>query len=65
MFGLAVSANLTYGFSILLRFPAVDGSAFWKNTFPYLVGSLGTLAFDAAIMVQARVYGTGLPAAEE
>ncbi|KAI9203340.1 PQ loop repeat-domain-containing protein [Polychytrium aggregatum] len=56
LFSFTVVGNLTYAFSIILRFPVVD-YLFWCSKFPYLVGSLGTLIFDFVIFVQAYQYG--------
>ncbi|KAL6775749.1 hypothetical protein ACKKBG_A18340 [Auxenochlorella protothecoides x Auxenochlorella symbiontica] len=60
MFFVAVGANLTYGASILVRahdWPEVRGAL------PWLIGSLGTVALDVAILLQALAFGDGKPAA--
>jgi uncharacterized protein with PQ loop repeat len=56
MFQLAVVANIAYGLSILFRLPTIDRD-FWLGTFPFLIGSLGTLLLDSVIFVQAYKYG--------
>ncbi|RMZ55178.1 hypothetical protein APUTEX25_005456 [Auxenochlorella protothecoides] len=60
MFFVAVGANLTYGASILVRahdWPEVRGAL------PWLIGSLGTVALDVAILLQALAFRDGKPAA--
>jgi hypothetical protein len=49
MFCITFSANLAYGVSVLMRTGVVDFSWFLR-TFPFLLGSIGTLCFDAAIL---------------
>ncbi|KAI9019127.1 PQ loop repeat-domain-containing protein [Hyaloraphidium curvatum] len=56
MFFLTVSGNLAYGLGILLRLPAVNGE-FWLSTFPYIMGSMGTIVFDIYILYQAWTFG--------
>jgi uncharacterized protein with PQ loop repeat len=56
MFFLTVFGNVAYGMGILLRMPTVDGT-FWLGTFPYIVGSFGTISFDVVILFQAWKYG--------
>lgn len=56
MFFLTVFGNIAYGMGIILRMPTID-SAFWLGTFPYILGSLGTIAFDFVILYQASIYG--------
>ncbi|KAI8904313.1 PQ loop repeat-domain-containing protein [Gorgonomyces haynaldii] len=53
---LTVLGNVTYGLSILLRFPPID-NVFFESTLPYLIGSMGTLIFDFATLGQAYYYG--------
>lgn len=60
LFVLTISANLTYGLAIMLRFPPVDDK-FWQSVFPFLMGSLGTLFFDLVIIGQAFAYGNHDP----
>lgn len=55
MFVMAAGANTCYGLSIVLRAPAVD-SKFWGATLPFIIGSMGTLIFDATILIQAILY---------
>jgi uncharacterized protein with PQ loop repeat len=55
LFVLTVSANISYGVSMLLRFP--DPAKFFSSTLPYLIGSMGTLVFDGIIIYQTRIYG--------
>jgi len=54
MFACAVCGNITYSLSVLLRNPA--WSEVWPATFPFLVGSLGTLGFDVMIFAQFMMY---------
>jgi hypothetical protein len=54
MFALAIAANALYGAAILLRARAPASLA---ASAPWLLGSLGTVALDAAILGQARLYG--------
>lgn len=56
MFLLTVFGNIAYGFGIFLRMPVLD-SHFWFGTFPYILGSMGTIAFDAVILWQAYTFG--------
>ena len=53
MFTSAVMGNVTYGSSILLRLRSADDAV---EKLPWLIGSLGTLAFDATILLQLRWY---------
>lgn len=55
LFILTVSANLCYGLAILMRFPTID-TKFWTSTFPYLIGSMGTLLMDIGIILQSIFY---------
>jgi uncharacterized protein with PQ loop repeat len=55
MFMITLTANLLYGFSIILRKPVVD-TLFWETTFAYIVGSIGTVMFDIALLVQSFIY---------
>lgn len=54
MFACAVCGNITYSLSVLLRNPA--WGEVWPATFPFLVGSLGTLMFDGMIFAQFMLY---------
>ena len=56
MFILTIFANSTYGMAIVLRHPTADVSKFFESTLPYIIGSLGTLAWDVVILGQALVY---------
>ncbi|KAI3659683.1 hypothetical protein MP638_006466 [Amoeboaphelidium occidentale] len=56
LFVLTISSNVTYGLQILIRQPAID-EKFFRSTFPYLLGSIGTLIFDMIIITQAVMYG--------
>lgn len=53
MFILAVLGNLTYGFSILVR--NLDGNYVLKHL-PWLIGSLGVVFLDLALLLQFRYY---------
>ncbi|KAH6562097.1 hypothetical protein BASA61_003250 [Batrachochytrium salamandrivorans] len=55
LFGLTILGNLGYSLSIMLRFPNTD-TYFWAATFPYILGSVGVLAFDGIIFLQAIQY---------
>jgi hypothetical protein len=54
MFSLTIIGNLGYGISVLLRLSLEPD--FFFTTFPYLVGSLGVLAFDLIALFQAYIY---------
>ncbi|KAJ3303557.1 PQ loop repeat-containing protein 2 [Kappamyces sp. JEL0829] len=56
LFALTIMGNLGYGISVLLRLPSVDAH-FYLATLPYLIGSLGVLAFDLFILTQSVWYG--------
>jgi len=59
MFICSVCANIAYGLSVLLRTPHIN-PRFWETAFPYIIGSIGTLGFDAMILTQAYLYmGSG------
>ncbi|KAJ3029438.1 hypothetical protein HDV00_009605, partial [Rhizophlyctis rosea] len=45
LFFFTVMGNLTYGLAIFLRFPPID-ERFFETVLPYVVGSVGVLAFD-------------------
>ena len=51
MFGCAITANICYGASILLR---SYGWADILSSSPWLLGSLGTVALDVTIALQVR-----------
>lgn len=57
LFCLTILANLTYGLQIIMRVSELDAK-FFTSTFPYLIGSLGTMAFDIVILFQAVAYGS-------
>ncbi|KAI9047099.1 hypothetical protein LZ554_009172 [Drepanopeziza brunnea f. sp. 'monogermtubi'] len=52
-FLLSLMGNLTYGISILAH--SLEKDYIWTNL-PWLIGSLGTMAEDAIIFVQFRMY---------
>jgi uncharacterized protein with PQ loop repeat len=54
-FLLSLMGNATYGASILSH--SVEKEYIWNNL-PWLIGSLGTMAEDAIIFVQFRMYQT-------
>jgi uncharacterized protein with PQ loop repeat len=56
MFFSAVMGNLTYGISIIMRLHDV---ADLLAKLPFLIGSIGTLCFDATIISQFWIYGDG------
>ena len=59
MFACAVMGNLTYASSLLLSDAALNGGwVFWQGSLPYLLGSAGTLVFDAIIFGQSLRYPT-------
>lgn len=53
MFMCTVMGNVTYGIGILLRVRKVNDVT---RALPFLTGSLGTLFFDATILVQFCFY---------
>jgi len=53
MFALAISANVSYGFSILC---SSDTKASLIRSLPWLGGSFGTVALDCAILAQSAVF---------
>jgi uncharacterized protein with PQ loop repeat len=55
MFIIKLSANVSYGISIILRTPAIN-KKFFQNVLPYLIGSIGTTFFDIIIMFQTLIY---------
>tara|TARA_R110002060_G_scaffold36667_2_gene47655 strand:- start:330 stop:608 length:279 start_codon:yes stop_codon:yes gene_type:complete len=52
-FMLSLMGNLTYGAGILAH--SLEKEYIWTNL-PWLIGSLGTMAEDAIIFVQFRMY---------
>ncbi|XP_035697405.1 lysosomal amino acid transporter 1 homolog [Branchiostoma floridae] len=54
MFSLAILGNLLYGLQILLQ--STKGYFIIRHL-PWLVGSLGTMTFDATLFLQFFVYG--------
>ena len=55
LFVITIFANVSYGISILLRFPTINYE-FWANTAPFLIGSMGVLVFDILLIIQATYY---------
>jgi len=55
MFCITVSGNSFYGLSIMFRLPALD-KHFFEGTLPFIVGSVCTIIFDIAILIQSRIY---------
>ncbi len=55
-FLLSLMGNATYGASILCHSVERD---YLNTNLPWLIGSLGTMAEDAIIFVQFRIYGSG------
>ena len=55
MFALAISANVSYGVSILC---ASRTKAALLRSLPWLGGSFGTVALDCAILAQSAAFGT-------
>ncbi|KAI9230786.1 MAG: PQ loop repeat-domain-containing protein [Piptocephalis tieghemiana] len=53
MFAFAALGNLTYVLSIALH---TQGLEEWLNALPYIIGSAGTLSFDATIFAQFWYY---------
>ena len=53
LFIFAIIGNSTYSISIILKSTSPD--ILW-NSFPYLLGSAGTLLFDCIIFIQYRYY---------
>ncbi|KAI3645854.1 hypothetical protein MP228_008782 [Amoeboaphelidium protococcarum] len=61
LFVITISANTLFGLSILIRVVeagSVNGK-FWSSTLPYVVGSMGTLVFDAIIIYQSYIHRNG------
>lgn len=56
MFCLAIAGNLSYGASVILRVHTVPELV---GSFPWVLGSLGTVALDLCIVGQTVAYGTG------
>ena len=60
LFIFAFLGNVFYVASILsspsMSLPPQDRLAFLKETFPYLLGSAGTLLFDVTIVTQSFIY---------
>lgn len=56
-FSLCVFGNIMYCLSIALSLPKID-ITFFKETFPYLLGSAGTVMLDMVILLQAWMYGS-------
>ena len=60
-FVLTLLANITYALSILVDPDFVVNTDFWGGTFPYLLGSLGTVIWDIVILIQVGIYGSNPP----
>jgi len=57
LFLMSTAANIFYSFSIILPESTEWGTnSFWANTFPYLLGSAGTVASTAPILWQFVTY---------
>lgn len=56
MFVNTVMGNLTYGLSVILEDTSL---VFLARHLPWLVGSIGTLIFDATLLVQFAIYRRG------
>ncbi|KAI9220403.1 hypothetical protein BC828DRAFT_383652 [Blastocladiella britannica] len=56
MFAITITANLMYGASVLLRIDELSAAKFWASTFPYVLGSVGTLVSDFVIFGQYVMY---------
>ena len=66
MFICAVMGNSTYALSLLLSDEAMmGGHEFWIASLPYLLGSAGTLIFDALIFAQSAMYRDNIPKQED
>jgi uncharacterized protein with PQ loop repeat len=60
MFMCAVMGNLTYASGMILSDRAwYGGIDFWKTSLPFVIGSAGTLFFDAMIFMQSCYYHEG------
>lgn len=59
LFGAALLGNLTYTLSILTSCAFVDAASrrqFFVKELPYILGSAGTIVFDAAYFYQRHIY---------
>ncbi|KAG0149920.1 hypothetical protein CROQUDRAFT_652885 [Cronartium quercuum f. sp. fusiforme G11] len=56
LFVMAFLGNLTYVISVLLSPEMAHEPGYLAESFPYLIGSGGTLCFDFTIFVQSRLY---------
>ncbi|XP_071945597.1 lysosomal amino acid transporter 1 homolog [Antedon mediterranea] len=63
MFIIAIVGNLLYGSSVLFEVQG-NTAVFMIRHLPWLVGSLGTLAFDFTVVVQFRLYKPAEPKSE-
>jgi hypothetical protein len=54
VFIVTALGNVCYGASVMLR-NTIDAE-FWVKTFPFLIGSLGTIVFDIVILAQIYYY---------
>lgn len=60
LFMSAFTGNLLYSISILtnpLADGTTDGGDYWRECLPFLLGSAGTLIFDAVVVTQWWVWG--------
>lgn len=65
LFAMSFAANCFYALSILLPTTTnFRSAAFWRETFPYLIGSLGANVFSFIVMIQFCIY-PAIPPPEE
>ncbi|CAO1615008.1 unnamed protein product [Jaminaea pallidilutea] len=57
LFISAFLGNLLYSISIVTNPLASDGGDYWRESMPFLLGSAGTLVFDAIVVAQWWVWG--------
>ena len=66
LFAMSFAANCFYALSILLPDTADFKSVgFWRDTFAYLIGSLGANVFSGIVMFEIYVYGQKPPEDDE
>lgn len=66
LFAMSFAANCFYALQILLpNTTDFHSISFWRDTFPYLVGSLGANVFSFIIMVQFFMYPAIAPEDED
>ncbi|EGG02630.1 uncharacterized protein MELLADRAFT_78753 [Melampsora larici-populina 98AG31] len=58
LFVMAFLGNLTYVISVLTSPQVSNQVGYLAESFPYLIGSGGTLCFDFTIFVQSRLYSS-------